>query len=66
MKACIVVDDWKLPIFRNQLAGAGYKYTDGGCLCHGTTLLTVETDNILKLKEVIESCQRDCAKEVRP
>lgn len=62
MKAGIAVDNWKLPIFRKRLSEAGYDYADGGELSPLVTLLTVETDNILKLKKVIEQCQSEARK----
>ena len=61
MKAGIAVDDWKLPVFRQRLEEAGYKYHDAGPLTAGTTLLQVETNNMLKLKKVLEQCQAECA-----
>jgi hypothetical protein len=60
MKAGIAVDDWKLPIFRKKLTEAGFEYTDAGGLTHNTTVLTVETDDLLRLKSVVEECQREC------
>lgn len=60
MKAGIGVDDWKLPVFRRRLTEAGYQYKDGGPLTSDTTLLTVETSNILDLKKVLEECQAEC------
>ncbi len=63
MKAAIVVDDWKLPVFRKRLTEAGYAYTDAGGLTHNTTVLTVETNDMLKLKAVIENCQSECRKQ---
>lgn len=62
MKAGIAVDDWKLPVFRRLLAEAGYEYSDGGALTAGTTLLTVETQDMLALKKVLERCQSECRK----
>lgn len=62
MKAGIAVDDWKLPVFRRRLTGAGYAYQDGGALTPGTTLLTVETSDMLALKKVLEQCQTECRK----
>jgi len=62
MKAGIAVDNWKLPVFRKRLTEAGYEYADGGALTVNTTLLTVETDNILALKKVLEKCQAECRK----
>jgi hypothetical protein len=61
----IVVDDWKLPVFRRQLETAGFAYTDGGGPIPGVTALKVETDNLLALKCVVEACQLECAKDPR-
>lgn len=60
MKAGIAVDNWKLPIFRKRLNEAGYEYEDSGALTHDTTLLMVETGDVLALKKVIEACQAEC------
>lgn len=62
MKAGIAVDDWKLPYFRKGLEEAGYTYEDGGALTATTTLLKVETDDMLKLKAVLEKCALACRK----
>lgn len=63
MKAGIAVDDWKLPVFRKLLTEAGYEYTDAGPLTTDTTLLMVETSDVLALKRVIENCQAQCRKD---
>ena len=60
MKAGIAVDDWKLPVFRRRLTEAGFKYKDAGALMIGVTFLTVEYDDMLKLKRVLEACQGEC------
>lgn len=62
MKAGIAVDDWKLPVFRKRLTAAGYDYRDAGQLIGDTTLLQVETNDILALKRVLEACQAECRK----
>lgn len=62
MKADIALDNWKLPIFRKRLTEAGYRYEDAGPFIGDTTILTVETDNMLALKKVIEACQAECRK----
>lgn len=62
MKAGIGVDNWKLPIFRRRLKEAGYEYEDDGPLTGDTTLLTVETSDILALKKVLQKCQDECRK----
>lgn len=65
MKAGIAVDNYKLPVFRRHLTEAGYTYEDGGPLIGDTTLLTVETDDILALKKVLEKCQSESRKGKR-
>jgi hypothetical protein len=65
VKAGIAVDDWKLAVFRKRLSEAGYKYEDGGPLFANVTLLTVETDNMLALKSLLEKCQTECRKMKR-
>jgi len=60
LKAGIGVDNWKLPVFRKRLKEAGYDYKDAGPLTGDTTLLTVETNNMLALKKVLEQCQAEC------
>lgn len=61
LKAGIVVDDWKLPVFRRRLSEAGFEYEDAGAFTANTTALTVETTNMLALKKVLEECQAECA-----
>jgi hypothetical protein len=63
MKAGIAVDDWKLLVFRRRLKVAAYSYKDAGELTPGVTLLHVETDDILRLKRVLEECQRECRRQ---
>ncbi len=62
MKAGIGLDDWKLPVFRRRLTEAGYEYQDTGALTGDTTLLTVETNDMLALKKVLEECEAECRK----
>jgi hypothetical protein len=62
MKIGIILDDWKLPLFKILLTDAGYSYTDKGSLSFETTLLLIETDDVVTLKIVIENCQAECLK----
>lgn len=62
MRFGIAVDDWKLPVFRKRLTEAGYEYRDAGGFTADTTLLTVEGDDMLALKRVLEACQAECRK----
>ncbi len=63
MKAGIAVDDWKLPVFRQRLTEAGFTYTDAGGLTHNTTVLTVVTDDVSRLGDVVKACQRECSQQ---
>lgn len=64
--AGIALDDWKLPIFRKRLTEAGFKYEDAGPLTPNVTLLRVKTDNMMRLAQVIQTCQNECARKGRP
>lgn len=61
MKAGIVLDNWKLPVFRRMLNEAGFSYEDGGAVTHDTTGLIVQTDDIVKLTTVVKKCRDECA-----
>ena len=63
MKVGIGVDNWKLVIFRRELTAAGFQSNEGCALTHNTTLLTVETDDVERLKAVVEKCQAECRKK---
>lgn len=65
-EAGIVVDDWKLPIFRKHLTDAGYTYEDAGGLTAATTVLKVPYTNMLHLKEVVEAAQEECRRQGPP
>jgi hypothetical protein len=65
MKAAIAVDDWKLPVFRKRPTEAGYRYEDAGAFTTDTTMLTVQTDNMLALKALLEKCQAECREQKR-
>ena len=64
-KSGIVVDDWKLPVFRRRLTEAGFTYSDKGEFTAGTTVLTVdfEESDFTKLKGVLEASQAECRRQ---
>lgn len=66
MKAAIAIDDWKLPIFERHLAQAGYTHTDGPGLTPKTLLLTVTTDNVEALGEVVKAANTEAAQTGAP
>lgn len=56
----IVVDDWKLPIFKKKLDDAGYSYTETPGLISETSLLKVEDAEVEKLGVVVKAAERMC------
>lgn len=67
MKAGIVVDDWKLPIFRKRLTKAGFTYTDAGAFHTNTTVLQVETEEKHKarLSKIVRAAEAECQRSKR-
>ena len=66
MKAGIVIDDWKLPIFERHLSQAGYTYEKGPGLIAGTLLLTVKTENATALGEVARAANKEASRTGKP
>lgn len=63
--AGVVIDDWKLPIFKRHLDGAGYKYTEHPGVTHGTLTLRVNYAWVSELKPIIEAANEECRNERR-
>ena len=61
-KAAVMIDDWKLPIFKRILDDAGYKYAQLPGLTADTICLQVEYDFVSTLKPFIEKAQTECGK----
>ncbi len=59
--AGVVLDDWKLPIFKKHLDAAGYKYAAPTQFTAGTLTLKVSYEWAHELKPIIEAAQRECA-----
>lgn len=68
MKAGIVLDDWKLPVFRKRLTEAGFEYTDAGGMTHDTTVLhvVIERSELEKLQRVLEEAHAECRRAGKP
>lgn len=62
-KAGVVIDAWKLAIFKKHLDAAGYKYTQGPGVTADTLNLYVEYEWVSELKPIIEAAQAECAKD---
>lgn len=60
MKAGIVIDRWKLPIFTRHLKEAGFSYEEVGGLTADSLVLTVETDDRPKLQRVVVAATVEC------
>lgn len=62
MKAAIVIDEWKLPIFERHLSQSGYKFDNNGILTDKTIILSVHTDNLEALAIVVKAANDEAAK----
>ena len=60
MKAGIVVDDWKLPIFKKGLDDNGYRYTETPAV-NDTTVLSVEFDSRDKIETLVRGLNTKAA-----
>ena len=57
MTAAIVIDTWKLPIFKKNLDADGYDYTEHASPELGMITLKVETDNLSSLGLLVKKMQ---------
>jgi hypothetical protein len=62
MKAGIVLDAWKLPIFERRLKDAGFTWHNAGNFTNDTIALTVETDNVESLATVIRAANGEASR----
>lgn len=61
MKAGVVIDVWKLPIFERHLQAAGYTFEKEVGLADDVMLLTVRTDNVEALRNVLKDANTEAA-----
>jgi hypothetical protein len=59
--AGVVIDEWKLPIFKEHLDAAGYTYSQHPGVMKNTLTLRVQYEWVAKLKPIIEAAQAACA-----
>ena len=62
--AAVVIEAWKLPIFKKHLDAAKYVYTEHTGIAHGTLTLRVSYDWVSELQPVIEAAVKECANGV--
>lgn len=59
--AGVVLDNWKLPVFKRHLDAAGYTYEEPVPFTPDTLILKVPYEWAYKLTPVIEAAQLECA-----
>lgn len=65
-KAGVVIDAWKLPIFKKHLDAAGYTFTQKEGPTAKCLTLIVMYEWVAALKPVIEAANAECARTKRP
>lgn len=60
-KAGIAIDNWKLPIFERHLKQAGYLFKAVKGLTKDAMVLTVDTENLVALGEVVKAANTEAA-----
>jgi hypothetical protein len=61
VKAGIVIDKWKLPIFSRRLKEAGFAYEEVGSLTSDSLTLVVVTDNAQALGQAVLAANKEAA-----
>lgn len=59
-KAAIIIDRWKLPIFKKHLGAAGYSYIEQRALIKDLLTLTIKFEWIADLKPIIDAAEAEC------
>ncbi len=60
--AAIIVDDWKVSIFRRYLEAGGYTYTESSDEVLKVVILRVQTEDVTVLLPTVEAAASECAK----
>jgi hypothetical protein len=63
--AGVLIDSYKLPIFKKHLDAAGYTYTENAGVTAETLTLRVNFEWVAKLKPVIEAAEAEAKKGAR-
>lgn len=59
-KVGVVIDNWKLPIFKRHLDEAGFAFEQFPNLTPNTMVLTIQTPQVAALQPVIERANKEC------
>lgn len=65
-KAAVAIDNWKLPIFERHLQQAGYSFERVDGLTKDAMILTVTTENLVALGEVVKAANTEAARTGAP
>ena len=60
--AGVVIDAWKLPVFKRHLDAAGYQYTEHPGITSDTLTLRVGYKLVAEIKPIIEAANSECAR----
>lgn len=63
--AGVVIDDWKLPIFKKHLDSAKRTYTEHPGVTADTLTLKVQYKWVADLQPIIEAANKECANAKR-
>lgn len=66
MIAGVVIDAWKLDVFKRHLDAAGYEYTQHPGPFPAVITLRVKCEWAHKLQPIIEAAQQECARARQP
>lgn len=66
MKAGIAIDNWKFPIFERRLKQAGYSFERADGLTKDAMVLSVTTNNVEALGEVVKAANTEAAQTGAP
>jgi hypothetical protein len=64
--AAVIIDSWKLTIFKKHLDGANYIYTHHAGPGRDIITLQVKYDWAANLKPIVEAANTECAKTKQP
>jgi len=63
MKIGVVIDKWKLSIFRKRFHESGVKFSEHKGLTDDTLLLRISCEFMADVQHVIEQANNECRKE---
>lgn len=62
LKAGVVIDNWKLPIFKEHLTKGKYTFEEFPGLTPDSMLLQVHTNSVVELEPVVRAANEEAAR----